>query len=151
MILEGAKSCEGSDELLPSSTARERFIIDNCKTIFFAGHESTAITASWCLKLLAIHHDWPDRVSEEVLEVCGNGNPDANKLRSMKTVSLDHQYNRTKSFQIFISILMFNLQLTMVIQETLRLYFTAMFIGRRAYQDIDFTCEISLNFTCSQL
>ncbi|CAL5191744.1 unnamed protein product [Lathyrus oleraceus] len=126
MILEGAKSCEGSDELLPSSTARERFNLDNCKTIFFAGHESTAITASWCLTLLAIHHDWPDRVSEEVLEVCGNGNPDANKLRSMKT-------------------------LTMVIQETLRLYFTAMFIGRRAYQDIDFTCEISLNFTCSHL
>jgi len=86
MILEGAKNCEGSDGLLSNSVGRDRFIIDNCKTIFFAGHDTTSITASWCLMLLATYQDWQDRVRAEVLEVCGNDNLDANILRSMKTV-----------------------------------------------------------------
>lgn len=84
-ILEGAKNCDG---LLPNSISRDRFIIDNCKNIFFAGHETTAITASWCLMLLAAYQDWQDRARAEVLEVCGNGNLDASMLRSMKTVCL---------------------------------------------------------------
>ncbi|XP_024630270.1 cytochrome P450 714C2 isoform X2 [Medicago truncatula] len=112
MILEGAKNCEGSDGLLSNSVTRDRFIIDNCKTIFFAGHDTTSITASWCLMLLATYQDWQDRVRAEVLEVCGNDNLDANILRSMKT-------------------------LTMVIQETLRLYPPAVFLTRTAFQDIN--------------
>lgn len=86
MILEGAKNCEGSNGLLTDSESRDRFMIDNCKNIFFAGHETTAITASWCLMLLAKYQDWQDRARAEVLEVCGNGYPDASMLRSMKTV-----------------------------------------------------------------
>ena len=86
LIIEGAKNCEGSDGPLSNSISRDRFIIDNCKNIFFAGHESTAITASWCLMLLAIHQDWQDCVRAEVLEVCGNNAPDASMLRSMKMV-----------------------------------------------------------------
>ncbi|WJX76130.1 hypothetical protein P8452_59581 [Trifolium repens] len=112
MILEGAKNCDGNDGLLSNSISRDRFIIDNCKTIFFAGHDTTSITASWCLMLLATYQDWQDRVRAEVLEVCGNGNPDANILRSMKT-------------------------LTMVIQETLRLYSPIVFVERTAFQDIN--------------
>lgn len=84
-ILEGAKNCDG---LLSNSISQDRFIIDNCKNIFFAGHETTAITASWCLMLLAEYQDWQDRARAEVLEVCGNGNLDASMLRSMKTVCL---------------------------------------------------------------
>ncbi|KAI5430201.1 hypothetical protein KIW84_034684 [Lathyrus oleraceus] len=108
-ILEGAKNCDG---LLSNSISRDRFIIDNCKNIFFAGHETTAITASWCLMLLAAYQDWQDRARAEVLEVCGNGNLDASMLRSMKT-------------------------LTTVIQETLRLYPPAAFVVRTAFQDIN--------------
>lgn len=86
MILEGAKNCEGSDGLLSDSISCDVFMIDNCKNIFFAGHETTAITASWCLMLLAAHQDWQDRARAEVLEVCGKGAPDASMLRSLKTV-----------------------------------------------------------------
>ncbi|WJX76132.1 hypothetical protein P8452_59583 [Trifolium repens] len=111
MILEGAKNCDGNDGLLSNSISRDRFIIDNCKTIFFAGHDTTSITASWCLMLLATYQDWQDRARAEVLEVCRNGNPDASMLKSMKT-------------------------LTMVIQETLRLYPPAVFVTRTAMQDI---------------
>ncbi|CAK8541480.1 unnamed protein product [Lathyrus sativus] len=88
LILVGAKSCEGSDGFLSNSISRDRFIIDNCKTIFFAGHETTAITASWCLMLLATYQDWQDRARAEVLEVCENGNIDASILKSMKTLTM---------------------------------------------------------------
>ncbi|KAK7277203.1 hypothetical protein RIF29_18354 [Crotalaria pallida] len=111
MILEGAKNCEGIDGLLSSSGSRDRFMIDNCKNIFFAGHETTAITASWCLMLLAAHQDWQDRVRAEVLEVCGSDPPDARMLRSKA--------------------------LNMVIQETLRLYPPSAFVVREAYEDIN--------------
>jgi len=86
MILEGAKNYEGSNGLLSSSLSQERFIIDNCKSICFAGHDTTAITTSWCLMLLAKYQNWQDRARAEVLEVCRNGNLDADILRTMKTV-----------------------------------------------------------------
>lgn len=114
MILDSAKKCESGDSFLPNSTARERFMIDNCKNIFFAGYETTAITTSWCLMLLATHPDWQDRVRAEVLKICGkDGIIDANLLKSMKT-------------------------LTMVIQETLRLYPPAASVVRQAFEDINF-------------
>ncbi|XP_004515309.1 cytochrome P450 714C2-like [Cicer arietinum] len=114
MILDSANKCEGGDSnFLPNSISRERFMIDNCKNIFFAGHETTAITTTWCLMLLATNQDWQDRVRVEVFQVCANGNMDATILKSMKT-------------------------LTMVIQETLRLYPPSSLIVRTALQDINF-------------
>ncbi|RHN41127.1 putative unspecific monooxygenase [Medicago truncatula] len=111
-ILEGAKNCEGSDGLFSNSISQERFIIDNCKSIFFAGHDTTAITSTWCLILLAKYQDWQDRARAEVLEVCRDGNLDASNLRKMKT-------------------------LTMVIQETLRLYSPVLFAARTTLKDYD--------------
>ncbi|KAG5009660.1 hypothetical protein JHK87_018175 [Glycine soja] len=105
MILEGAKYCKGSDGLLSNSISHDRFVIDNYKIIFFAGHEIIAITESWCLMLLALHQDWQDRARAEVLEVCGIGALDA-------------------------------MQLTLVIQETLRLYSPQAHVVRTAFQDI---------------
>ncbi|KAK7286960.1 hypothetical protein RJT34_22337 [Clitoria ternatea] len=112
MILEGAKNYEDSDVFFSNSISRDRFMIDNCKNIFFAGYETTAITASWCLMLLAAHQEWQDRARAEVFAVCGKGAVDASMLRNMKT-------------------------LTMVIQETLRLYPPAAFVVRRVLSDIN--------------
>ncbi|EEF30573.1 cytochrome P450, putative [Ricinus communis] len=50
----------------------ERFIVDNCKNIYFAGHETTALSASWCLMLLALHPEWQERVRAEIVEICGD-------------------------------------------------------------------------------
>ena len=82
MILEGAKS--NNDCYGPC----DKFIVDNCKNIYFAGYETTAITASWSLMLLAAHPEWQARARAEVLEIVGDSLPDANMLRNMKTVCI---------------------------------------------------------------
>eukprot|EP00262_Sarcandra_glabra_P016715 TRINITY_DN553_c0_g1_i1.p1 TRINITY_DN553_c0_g1~~TRINITY_DN553_c0_g1_i1.p1 ORF type:complete len:520 (+),score=69.39 TRINITY_DN553_c0_g1_i1:26-1585(+) len=99
--------------ILDSPDASNSFIVDNCKNIYFAGHETTAVTASWSLMLLASHPEWQNRVRDEVLEVCSGRLPDFDALRKMK-------------------------MLTMVIQETLRLYPPVSFISREAFRDMKF-------------
>jgi cytochrome P450 len=64
----------------------ENFIVDNCKSIYFAGYESTAVTAAWCLMLLGLHPEWQDRVREEVQEVCAGQPVDSQSLQKMKNV-----------------------------------------------------------------
>ncbi|XP_065860005.1 cytochrome P450 714C2-like isoform X2 [Euphorbia lathyris] len=112
MILEGAQNYGVREEFL-SNLSVNKFIVDNCKTIYFAGHETTAITASWALMLLAAHPDWQARARAEVLKICKNNLPDAQMLRNMKI-------------------------LMMVIQETLRLYPPAMYVNREALEDLKF-------------
>lgn len=90
----------------------EDFIVCNCKTIYFAGHETTAVTAIWCLMLLAKHPEWQERARCEALEVC--------RARSTLDVDALHQLKI----------------LTMVIQETLRLYPPASVMMREALTDI---------------
>jgi cytochrome P450 len=49
MILEGAKShINDSTDGLSIKFSRDKFMVDNCKTIYFAGQETTSITTSWC-------------------------------------------------------------------------------------------------------
>lgn len=108
MLLEGAKSSGGFNGI-----SHRKFIVDNCKTIFFAGHETTALVTSWSLMLLALHPDWQARARAEVLEICGDKPPEADMLRSMKV-------------------------LTMVIQEVLRLYPPAFFVAREVLETVTF-------------
>lgn len=103
---------EGSKAASFSSCTPEDFIVDNCKNIYFAGHETTSSTAAWCLMLLASHPEWQFRARVEVLEVCHGEPLDFDMLRKLKT-------------------------LTMVIQETLRLYPPASFVTREALNDMN--------------
>ncbi|XP_048136770.1 cytochrome P450 714C2-like isoform X1 [Rhodamnia argentea] len=107
MLLEGAKDSDLSQE------AMDRFIVDNCKNIYLAGYETTAVSATWCLMLLASSQEWQDRVRAEVLEVCGGRLPDADMIRKMKL-------------------------LTMVINESLRLYSPVPVVSREALTDLKF-------------
>ncbi|CAK9169685.1 unnamed protein product [Ilex paraguariensis] len=91
MVMEGAENGEMSQKEI------DQFIVANCKNVYLAAHEASAIGASWCLMLLASNPEWQDRVRAEVLDITGGRTPDADMLRKMK-------------------------QLTMVLQETLRLY-----------------------------
>ncbi|KAA8550471.1 hypothetical protein F0562_002155 [Nyssa sinensis] len=107
MILEGAKNSDLSQDAI------DRFIVDNCKNIYLAGYETTAVSATWCLMLLAANPEWQDRIRAEVLEVCKGQIPDADMIRKMK-------------------------QLTMVINESLRLYPPVAVVSREALKDMKF-------------
>ncbi|CAN4085195.1 unnamed protein product [Withania somnifera] len=104
-ILEGAIN----DDKVGENSSR-KFIVDNCKNIYFAGHESTAVAASWCLMLLALHPEWQSRIHEEMAQICPDGVLDAESVSKMKMV-------------------------TMVIQEVMRLYPPAAFVSREALED----------------
>jgi len=104
-IIKGAKARHFA------SQTPEDFIIDNCKNIYFAGHETTSTTAAWCLMLLASHPEWQSRARTELLDDCQGKPIEFDMLRKLKMI-------------------------TMVIQETLRLYPPAAFVAREALNDL---------------
>ncbi|CAN6231253.1 unnamed protein product [Urochloa humidicola] len=91
-------------------------IIDECKTFFFAGHDSTAQLITWATFLLGTHPEWQQRLREEVVrEFGGAGMPlhlQGDVLSKLKLV-------------------------TMVLYETLQLYSAASLIARVAAADAD--------------
>lgn len=85
-LLLSAAECYGDGSNIPTDITPNKFIVDNCKNIYFAGHETTAISASWCLMTLAAYPHWQARAREEALGVCGTNMPIADMLRNMKVV-----------------------------------------------------------------
>ncbi|KAL5662564.1 hypothetical protein ACJX0J_029689, partial [Zea mays] len=84
-LLVEVHQLDGANQSPSYCSAPEAFIVDNCKNIYFAGHETTAVTATWCLMLLAAHPDWQDRARAEVLEVCRRQTAmDIDVLRQLK-------------------------------------------------------------------
>ena len=81
MVLEGAKNSDLSRDDI------DRFIVDNCKNIYLAGYETTAVSATWCLMLLAANPDWQERIRAEAVEICRGQIPDADMIRKMKQVN----------------------------------------------------------------
>ncbi|OVA04880.1 Cytochrome P450 [Macleaya cordata] len=75
-------------------------MIDECKTLYISGHETTTSLLVWTCLLPAIHTDWQDKARKEVIDHLNgekNPNPDDNCLARLKTMN-------------------------MIINETLRLY-----------------------------
>ncbi|KAF5179811.1 Cytochrome p450 [Thalictrum thalictroides] len=44
-------------------------LVDECKTFFFGGHETTALALIWTLLLLALHPEWQNQLREEIKQV----------------------------------------------------------------------------------
>lgn len=89
-------------------------IMDECKTFFFAGHETTAGLLTWSMLLLAANPEWQEKAREEVLDVLGESMdnlPEAETLHKLKILG-------------------------MIINETLRLYPPAIVITRYALMDM---------------
>ncbi|XVF09883.1 hypothetical protein REPUB_Repub07fG0135500 [Reevesia pubescens] len=93
-----------------SLNARE--LVDECKTFFFGGHETTALALTWTLLLLAMHPDWQNQLREEIKEVIGDDEEiDFTKLAGLKKMGW-------------------------VMNEVLRLYSPAPNAQRQAREDI---------------
>lgn len=63
-------------------------LIDECKTFFFGGHETTALALTWTLLLLGIHTEWQTQLRDEIKEVLGDKESDFDftKLSQLKKV-----------------------------------------------------------------
>lgn len=65
-------------------------LVDECKTFYIAGHDTTNTMLTWTVFLLAIHPDWQDEARKEVLNVFGNQDPDPDGIAKLKTVISVH-------------------------------------------------------------
>ena len=61
-------------------------LVDECKTFYFAGQETTNSLLAWTVLLLAVHRDWQENVRREVIEIFGNQNPHSEGIAKLKTV-----------------------------------------------------------------
>ncbi|XP_020592846.1 cytokinin hydroxylase-like [Phalaenopsis equestris] len=61
---KSSKEMERSEKKLSS-----RELVDECKTFFFGGHETTALALTWTLLLLGVYPEWQKVLREEIMEV----------------------------------------------------------------------------------
>ena len=61
-------------------------LVDECKTFYFAGQETTNSLLAWTVLLLAIHTDWQEEARKEVLNLFSHQNPNPDGITKLKTV-----------------------------------------------------------------
>ncbi|KAH9761949.1 cytochrome P450 734A1 [Citrus sinensis] len=96
-----------------SSNITDYDIIEECKSFFFAGKQTTSNLLTWTTVLLAMHPHWQVLAREEVLRVCGSRDlPTRDDVAKLKTLS-------------------------MILNESLRLYPPIIATIRRAKADVE--------------
>ncbi|XP_072958814.1 cytochrome P450 734A6-like isoform X1 [Typha angustifolia] len=112
-LMINASTSKRTPASLPNPAISVQDIVEECKTFFFAGKQTTSNLLTWTTVLLAMHPDWQERAREEVLRVCGPRDlPTKDHLSKLK-------------------------MLGMILNETLRLYPPAVATIRRAKADVE--------------
>lgn len=62
-------------------------MVDECKTFYVAGQETTNILLGWTVLLLAVHSDWQEKARKEVLNLFGREKPNPDGISKLKIVS----------------------------------------------------------------
>ncbi|KAG7982681.1 hypothetical protein I3843_04G065900 [Carya illinoinensis] len=65
LLLQGSRAVDDN----PGKSLNTRELVDECKTFFFGGHETTALAITWTLLLLATHPEWQNQLRDEIREV----------------------------------------------------------------------------------
>ncbi|XP_059658434.1 cytochrome P450 CYP749A22-like [Cornus florida] len=63
-------------------------VVDECKTFYIAGHETTTTLLAWTALLLAIHTDWQEKARQEVIELFGKQQPNSEGIGRLKTTNM---------------------------------------------------------------
>ncbi|PON79750.1 Cytochrome P [Parasponia andersonii] len=61
-------------------------VVDECKTFYFSGQETTNSLLAWTIFLLSIHTDWQEESRKEVLKLFRKQNPNPDGIAKLKTV-----------------------------------------------------------------
>lgn len=85
LLLAGEGEGEGKEKARKLTT---RELVDECKTFFFGGHETTALALSWTLLLLAMYPEWQAALREEIAEHSAGGSLDSDGLSKLTKVVL---------------------------------------------------------------
>nr|AYV88901.1 cytochrome P450 oxidase CYP749A86 [Polygala tenuifolia] len=86
-------------------------MVDECKTMYFAGQETTTSMLAWTVFLLALHTDWQEKARNEVFQICGHNHPCSDDIAKLKTMAL-------------------------IINESLRLYPPVLGLDRESASDV---------------
>lgn len=78
------KAKHGDDD---SKRISLREVIDECKTFYIAGQETSNTLLCWVVLLLATHSDWQEEARNEVFKILGNKTPTADGIAKLKKVS----------------------------------------------------------------
>ncbi|KAL6585729.1 hypothetical protein OROMI_002373 [Orobanche minor] len=63
-------------------------IVEECKQFYLAGHETTSSLLTWTAIVLAMHPDWQHKAREEVMQLCGDTDPDAEVISHLKILNM---------------------------------------------------------------
>ncbi|XP_060669215.1 cytochrome P450 CYP749A22-like [Ziziphus jujuba] len=105
-------------------------LVDECKTFYLAGQDTTNTLLAWTMFLLATHTDWQEKARAEVLNLFGrSGNPNPDGISKLKIMG-------------------------MIINESLRLYPPVVANGRKVAKEVrlgKFILPSNLNLIVSTL
>ncbi|KAK3027257.1 hypothetical protein RJ639_041203 [Escallonia herrerae] len=105
------KLIEANHEIDKNKWISEEDMVDECKTLYFAGNDTTTSLLGWTILLLATHKDWQEKARNEVIEFFGQTSINSDGIARLRVIN-------------------------MIIEESIRLYPPVPFIKRKVAKEV---------------